>query len=147
MDDWRCRLINISTAGWLIKAFIVLQTFAFLNSSLSVADCGASGPAFSYLTFLSEMLYATAGTCGYSQAEWWPHFVSPGNPSIPVTHPSLPERMQLASISHKRHCSICFGSWKDKQNYRWLHIWPSKIMRERHYITLIWSNSKQMMLL
>lgn len=40
MDGWRYRLINISTAGWLIKAFIVLQTFAFLNSSLIVADCG-----------------------------------------------------------------------------------------------------------
>lgn len=33
MDGWCYRLINISTASWLIKAFIVLQTFAFLNSS------------------------------------------------------------------------------------------------------------------
>lgn len=64
MDGWRYRLINISTAGWLIKAFIVLQTFAFLNSSWSVADCGASGPAFSYLKLPwgTEMLNVTVGS-------------------------------------------------------------------------------------
>lgn len=63
MDGWRYRLINISTAGWLIKAFIVLQIFAFLNSSWSVADCGASGPAFSYLKLPwgTEMLNVTVG--------------------------------------------------------------------------------------
>lgn len=137
MDDWRCRLINISTAGWLIKAFIVLQTFAFLNSSLSVADCGASGPAFSYLTFLSEMLYATAGTCGYSQAEWWPHFVSPGNPSI-----DLPELVQLASISHKCHFSVsvlALGKINrttedctfDPRKYAWTSLYYLKIIKQQ----------------